>query len=351
VTDSDEIRHLLERLEEVTTRLADVEAALREQAERPPRRGARARLRDWTSPRLGELRQHAPEPLRVPSWYWRATAPSPPPRISIVTPSFQQGRFIERTLYSVLSQGYPDLEYVVQDGGSEDGTVDVLRRYESRLSAWASEPDGGQADAINRGFAGTTGEIMAYLNSDDLLLPGALAHVASYLHAHPEVDAVYGQRVLIDERDRQVGVWVVPRHDDRVLELGDYVPQETLFWRRSAWDRAGGRMDQDFHYALDWDLLLRFSATGSRIVRLPRFLGAFRIHDTQKTQGPGGARDAEADRLRRRTQDRPMTGDEAYARLRPFLRRHLLHHTAVRALARLPLPRTTVRTLPPNGYG
>jgi GT2 family glycosyltransferase len=348
LTESDEIRRLVERLEDVTTRLSDVEAALRQQAERRPRRGVRARLAAWTSPRLGELRQHAPEALRVPSWYLRTDPPSPAPRISIVTPSYQQGRFIERTIYSVLSQGYPDLEYIVQDGGSDDGTVEVLRRYESRLTNWASEPDGGQADALNRGFAGTTGEIMAYLNSDDLLLPGALAHVGSYLQAHPDVDAVYGHRVLIDERDRQVGVWVMPPHDDRVLALGDFVPQETLFWRRSAWERAGGRMDATFQFALDWDLLLRLSQTGARIVRLPRFLGAFRIHDAQKTQSRDEARDAESDRLRRRSQDRPMTGDEAYARLRPFLRRHVVHHTLTRAAARLPVPRRPVRTLPPK---
>ena len=348
MTERDETRRLLERLEDVTARLQAVEAALREQVEGPPRRGMRARLRFWASPRLGELHQHAPQALRVPTWYLRADPPSPAPRISIVTPSRQQGRFIERTLYSVLSQGYPNLEYRVQDGGSDDGTLDVLRRYDGRLSGWASEPDSGQADALNRGFAATTGEIMAYLNSDDLLLPGALAHVASYFSAHPDVDAVYGHRVLIDEHDRQVGLWVLPPHDDRILALGDFVPQETLFWRRSAWERAGARMDPTLHYALDWDLLLRLSASGARIVRLPRFLGAFRIHASQKTQAPSRERDAEADRLRERSQERPMTSDEAYARVRPFLRRHVVHHTLARVAARLPLPRTPVRTLPPG---
>lgn len=345
----DETRRLLDELEAVTARLKDVEAALREQAERPARSGVRARLRAWSAARLGHLRQHAPKPLLVPSSYLRTDPPSPAPRISVVTPSFQQSQFIERTIYSVVSQGYPELEYVVQDGGSDDGTVEVLRRYEDALAGWASEPDGGQADAVNRGFARTSGEIMAYLNSDDLLLPGSLAHVASYLQAHPEVDAVYGHRVLIDDRDRQIGMWVLPPHDDRMLALGDYVPQETLFWRRSAWERAGGRMDDSFRFALDWDLLLRLGDSGARIVRLPRFLGAFRVHDDQKTLVGGEARDAEADRLRVRTQGRSMTGDEAYARLRPFLRRHLVHHTLVRAAARLPLPRSHVRTLPTDG--
>ena len=162
---------------------------------------------------------------------------------------------------------------------------------------------------------------------------------------------MYGQRVLIDERDHQVGVWVVPPHDDDVLGVADYVPQESLFWRRRAWERAGGQMDDTFHYALDWDLLLRLRDSGARIERLPRFLGAFRIHDRQKTQAGGSDRDAEADRIRRRTQGRPMTGDEAYARTRAFLRRHVVHHTVARAAARLPRARSEVRTLPPVGYG
>jgi glycosyltransferase involved in cell wall biosynthesis len=348
--DPDETQRLLDELEAVTARLQDVEAALREQAEGRSRNGLRGRLRAWSAPRLGQLRQHAPEPLLVPTSYLRTDPPSPAPRISIVTPSFGHGRFIERTIYSVLSQGYPELEYVVQDGGSDDGTMEVLRRYEDALTGWYSEPDGGQADALNRGFARTSGEIMGFLNSDDLLLPGSLAHVGSYLQAHPEVDAVYGHRVLIDHSDRQVGVWVVPPHDDDVLALADFVPQESLFWRRSAWERAGGRMDDTFHYALDWDLLLRLRDSGARIERVPRFLGAFRIHDLQKTQAGWKQRDAEADRIRRRTQGRPMTGDEAYARTRPFLRRHLLHHTVARAAARLPRARSEVRTLPPVGY-
>jgi glycosyltransferase involved in cell wall biosynthesis len=347
----DENRRLLDELEAVTARLQEVEAALREQAEGRARIGVRERVRAWSAPRLGNLRQHAPEPLLVPTSYLRTDPPSPAPRISIVTPSFRQGEFIERTVYSVLSQGYPELEYHVQDGGSDDGTVDVLRRYEDTLAGWVSESDRGQGDALNRAFARTRGEIMAYLNADDLLLPGSLAYVASYFRAHPKVDAVYGHRVLIDERDHKVGVWVVPPHDDDVLGVADYVPQESLFWRRRAWDRAGGRMDDTFHYALDWDLLLRLRDSGARIQRLPRFLGAFRIHDRQKTQAGGRARDAEADELRRRTQGRPMTGDEAYARTHTYLRRHLVHHTLARAVARLPRARSEVRTLPPVGYG
>ena len=302
-----------------------------------------SRFRWWRFPRLGVLGQQEPAPLRVPAWYPRKRPPVPAPRISVVTPSYHQGAFVERTLRSVLDQGYPDLEYVVQDGGSDDGTLDVLRRHEHRLAGWESVPDSGQADALNRGFARTTGEIMAYLNSDDVLLPGSLAYVAGYLSAHPEVDAVYGHRVLIDSEDRQVGVWVMPPHDDEMLRWSDSIPQETLFWRRSAWDRAGGRMDPSFRFALDWDLLLRLVESGSRIVRLPRFLGAFRVHDEQKTQAQIEVGEEESLRLRRRCHGREVPWEEAYRQLQPFLRRHLAYHTAYRAWARLPVPRVEVR--------
>ena len=131
----------------------------------------------------------------MPAHYTRTAAPANALKISIVTPSFEQGRFLDRTIYSVVTQNYPSLEYVVQDGGSTDNTVDVLRRFDRLLTAWTSEQDAGQADAINRGFARTNGEIMAWLNSDDLLLPGTLAVVAGYFAQHPEVDVVYGNRV------------------------------------------------------------------------------------------------------------------------------------------------------------
>src|SRR6266536_2586777 len=215
-----------------------------------------ARVRSWTKPRIGRLRHYSPKPLKVPAKYLRAEAPKHAPTIAIVTPSFGQGRFLARTLHSVVSQNYPALEYVVQDGGSTDDTLEVLQRFGKLLTAWASEPDGGQADAINQAFRRTTGEIMGWLNSDDLLLPGSLAYVANYFRAHPSVDVVYGHRIMIDTDDLQIGSWILPKHDDLALTLADYIPQESLFWRRRIWERVGGRVDPSFEYALDWDLLL-----------------------------------------------------------------------------------------------
>jgi glycosyltransferase involved in cell wall biosynthesis len=282
------------------------------------------------------LVQHPPQRLRVPRSYLSNTPCRHAPSFTIVTPSFNQAQFIQRTVDSVFNQGYPRLEYIVQDGASTDGTLEVLERY-AGLLRYVSESDDGQADAVNRGFAGTTGEIMSYLNSDDVLLPGALAYVANYLAAHPHVDAVYGQRYLIDTDDGVVGRWVTPPHDDVVLRFADYVPQETLFWRRGLWERVGEGMDQEMQVSLDWELLLRFVEAGASIVRLPRFLGAFRVHPEQKTQALTDVMRAEADRLRARAHGRPISEGEVWRAIRPYLLRHLPYHLLYQLDERLPL--------------
>jgi glycosyltransferase involved in cell wall biosynthesis len=305
-----------------------------------------SRLPWWTGPRIGRLRHHAPKPLRVPASYLEAQSPEPAPMITIVTPSFQQGRFLERTIYSVVSQRYPRLEYVVQDGGSSDETVDVLRRFDPFLTRWVSEPDGGQTDAINRGFVGTSGEVMAWVNSDDLLLPGCLAYVSRFLAGHPDIDVVYGHRLMIDEDDRWIGSWITPQHDDRALTLADFVPQETLFWRRRIWDAVGGRVDPSFQYALDWDLLLRFRDAGARMVRLPRFLGAFRVHDQQKTTAFHMLGLDECARLRARVHGRDLTAEEIFNGMRPYLARHMVAHARQRLVDMLPVARLPVQTSP-----
>jgi glycosyltransferase involved in cell wall biosynthesis len=300
------------------------------------------RDRRLTRPALSITPQHAPRPLRVPRRYLRARAPDPAPRISVVTPSFNQGNYIERTIRSVLDQGYPNLEYVVQDGGSSDGTLEVLERYAPRLARVVSEPDEGQADAINRGFADSTGEIMAYLNSDDLLLPGSLAYVAAFFAQHPDVDAVYGHRVVIDPLDRDIGMWVLPPHRDWVVTIQDFVPQETLFWRRRSWERVGGRFDSALYYAMDWDLLIRFVGSGIRMVRLPRFLGAFRTHPEQKTLAATRVALSEAAALRERRHGYAMSPGEMEQRLRPFFLRHKLFHLLQQASDRIPIPRVNL---------
>jgi len=205
------------------------------------------------------------------------------PTMSITTPSFNQRAFLERTIESVVEQDYDGLEYTVQDGGSTDGSVDVIRQYENRLERWISEPDGGQAEAINRGFAGTTGQIMAWINSDDFYTPGTLKAVGHYFACHPDVDVVYGHRVIVDPDGCEVGRWILPPYKARGVRWRCYIPQETMFWRRSLWEQIGEGLDPAFQHALDWELMIRFVNAGARFVRLPRILGGFTTHPQQKS--------------------------------------------------------------------
>jgi len=270
--------------------------------------------------------------LQIPKRYLNSKPPANPPSISIVTPSYNQAEFLERTIRSVVEQEYPGLEYIVQDGDSSDSTREVLERFGARLGHWEMRADEGQAQAINLGFARATGEVMAYLNSDDLLLPGSLRYVGRFFEAHREVDVIYGHRVLIDEEDREIGRWVLPRHRDSILSWADYVPQETLFWRRGAWEAAGGRVDEDFRFAIDWDLLLRMRDAGARIVRVPRFLGAFRVHTAQKTSAEIDMAGAdEMARIRRRVHRRPVSAEEVDREISGYLRRHVYLHKLYRA--------------------
>lgn len=238
----------------------------------------------------------------------------------------------------VLDHPPAKLCYVVQDGGSSDGSVDIVRRHADRLHAWSSSPDRGQADAIARGFAKTTGgpdDIMAWINSDDFYLPGALPFVADWFARHPEVDAIYGHRILVDERSHEIGRWFLPNHDPAVLRLNDFVPQETLFWRRRIWDKVGG-IDPSLKFAMDWDLLLRFQAAGAKIVRVPYFLACFRIHASQKTSAQmHSTGQAEIDRLRTRANGRTIPPAELESN--PTLIRYLRRSAFIEFLWRMGL--------------
>jgi GT2 family glycosyltransferase len=317
----------IDELQQLTASAFEAGSAQRDLMIDRKRRSLRGRL----APKLGVLYHHPPRTLEIPARY---RAPQPLdglPSLSIVTPSYQHAVFLERTLQSVLNQAHGPLEYIVQDGGSTDGTAEILSRYGAALTRWESATDSGQAEALNRGFRHATGEILAYLNSDDLLLPGALAYVARYFAEHPEIDVVYGHRVLIDEEDCEVGRWVLPRHEDEVLSWADYVPQETLFWRRRIWEKVGARFDTDFSFALDWDLLLRFRDAGARFERVPRFLGAFRVHLRQKTSANmQSAGRPEMNRLRTRCHGRPVSDAEAARHVRPYLMKHLVCHKLYR---------------------
>ena len=286
---------------------------------------------------LGILQQHTPKPWLIPTHYTRAKPPISPPSISIVTPSYNQAAFLERTLRSVLDQNYPNLQYIVQDGGSKDASPTILQKYTSQLAYWESNRDKGQSNALNMGFQRSTGEIMAYLNSDDLLLPGTLNYVANYFEQHPQIDVVYGHRVIIDEHDREIGRWIVPPHEHNqsneadILSWADYIPQETMFWRRRIWEKAGGQIDESFQFAMDWDLILRFRAANARFMRLPRFLGAFRVHSTQKSSAQiADLGTREMNRLRERSLGWVPVESEIHPRTLPYLRKHVRYHKLYR---------------------
>ena len=234
---------------------------------------------------LGHLVQHAPTSL-VPEKYPKNHQKKRHcNKITIVTPSYNQGQFIEATIQSIINQNYPNLEYMVIDGGSQDESWKIINKYQSALSYCVSEKDEGQSDAIQKGLARCTGhsdDIMAYLNSDDLYLSGALPFIANYFQDNPEIDLIYGHRILIDENAQEIGRWFTPRHNNYNLSILDYVPQETMFWRRRLYDKVGG-IDPKFHFAMDWDFLLRAQESGAVIKRVPYFLGCFRVHTKQKT--------------------------------------------------------------------
>ena len=226
---------------------------------------------------------YPPRPIGLSASYSRSVESRCRPKISLVTPVLNQAAFIGQTVESVLSQRYLALEYIVMDGGSTDGTFTVIEKYRNQLAYCESVKDKGQSDAINRGFTHSSGDILGWLNGDDILLPGALDCIAQFFEMNPDIDVVYGNRIVIDVDGNDIGRWVLPPHSDRILSWIDYVPQETLFWRRHLWDRVGGHVDTSYQFAMDWDLLVRFRDCGARFSHLPRYIGAFRVHSAQKT--------------------------------------------------------------------
>jgi glycosyltransferase involved in cell wall biosynthesis len=256
--------------------------------------------------------------------------------VAIVTPSFQQGEFIGETIDSVLKQNIKNLQYVVQDGGSKDATVEVLKSYPIDSISWESRKDNGQTHALNLGFAKTdnTG-VMAYLNSDDLLLPNSLNTVLAFFEKNPDVDVVYGNRLLIDENGDCIGQWILHGHDNRVLSYADYVPQETMFWRSKLWEKVGAEFDEQFRFAMDWELILRFRKAGAKFAHIDKYLGAFRIHSSQKTSSIiDEVGSQEMMRLRVRELGYEPSNEEIFLNTLPFLMRHTFSDFKKRYLSR-----------------
>lgn len=250
------------------------------------------------------------------------------PTISIVTPTFNSAAYLEACIQSLLEQDYPALEHIIMDGGSTDGTLDIIQRYADHLAYWVSEPDNGMYDAIQKGFAQATGTIMAWLNSDDLYLPWTLHLVRDIFVALPELDWITSIRPLLwDGEGRATDCMALPGYSRRGFWHGEHMPgspgyviesiqQESTFWRRSLWERAGGRVDTSLKLAGDFELWARFyqhsDLTG---VRAP--LGGFRVHATQLSARHRATYYAEAQTALRQHGGRP------HSRTGSLLRRHL----------------------------
>ncbi len=202
------------------------------------------------------------------------------PRISCVTPSYNQADYLDATLRSITTQGYENLEYIVIDGGSTDHSVEVIRRYEDDISFWSSEPDEGHAHALNKGFARTTGEIMCWLNSSDLYYPWTLATVAEIFTQLPEVQWItgVGSQFDVNGLPRVIASSSAVNIYDVVAGNYRWIQQESVFWRRSLWERAGSGLDQGLRAASDFDLWLRFFRHAP-FYAADTLLGGFRVHD------------------------------------------------------------------------
>jgi glycosyltransferase involved in cell wall biosynthesis len=222
------------------------------------------------------------------------------PSISIVTCSYQQGRYLDATMRSVLEQQPAGVQYLVIDGGSTDGSIDIIRKHASALHYWVSEPDNGQTEALIKGFHHATGDIQGWLCSDDLLLPGALETVTRFFDAHPDIDAAYGDSLWIDGE----GSYLRPKKEmgfSRFALLFDhnYISQPSMFWRRDLYEKVGG-LDPRFNLAMDADLWERFSRH-THIAHIPAYLSCMRWYPEQKTRALRPKGMVEYDEIRRRS--------------------------------------------------
>jgi len=247
---------------------------------------------------------------------------TPQPLVSIITPSFNQARFIEETIRSVIEQDYPQIEYLIVDGGSTDGSREIIERYAAqypqRLGWWVSEPDRGQTDASNKGFARARGDILAWINSDDTYLPHAVSEAVAELQAHTEAAMVYGDANLVDEDGQVLGPFPARQTDYRRLRRGYvHIPQQSSFFRADFW-RQVGPLDPSFYFAMDYDLWVRM-ARRAPLVYTPRLWANFRLHASGKSVASDDRCWPEMLRVHYREGGGPISWLVFKARVRPWL--------------------------------
>lgn len=203
------------------------------------------------------------------------------PKITIVTPSYGQAVFLERTILSVLNQNYPNLEYIIIDGGSKDGSIDVIKKYEKYLDYWTSEPDRGQAHAVNKGWERANGEILGWVNSDDLLLPGSLRNIASAFLDNPETVIVYGQSYYIDQEDQVIRRFETEAFSKELFREICYICQPSVFFRKNVIGKVG-MLDEGLKFCMDYDFWIRASNIFD-FTYIREYLSGTRVHGTSKT--------------------------------------------------------------------
>lgn len=203
------------------------------------------------------------------------------PKISIITPSFNQGNYLEDTILSVINQNYPNLEYIIIDGGSSDNSVEIIKKYEGEIDYWISEKDDGQSDAINKGLKRATGDIVAWLNSDDLYLEDTLSTVSKIFSENPHVDLIYGDVLNFNENTGKESVWVVHEFEPLDFLKRTYIHQPAVFWRNAVHNDVG-YLDTSLYYQMDYDFWMRIFFK-KKTLKINKSLAKFRIHDTSKT--------------------------------------------------------------------
>jgi len=206
------------------------------------------------------------------------------PKISIVVPSYNQSQFLERTILSILNQNYPNLEFIIIDGASTDGSVEIIKKYEKYLTYWASKKDKGQSDALNKGFKRATGEIVGWQNSDDIYLPGVFYKVIQSFKENPKVDIIYGNRFDINENDNIIGESRFTRFSRIVYQYeGISLGTQSTFWKRNLFSEIG-YFNLNFRFAMDQEFFLKAALKGAKFKFLSCYLGAMRRHRTAKTE-------------------------------------------------------------------